>query len=82
MKNNNNSSNGFWQNKIASTKISLICYLQGSWIRLRWTESIVKEKNLNSAKDRYEKNYEYESETEIECPNGKKKRNLVEDLII
>ena len=42
----------------------------------------MEEKNLNSAKDRYEKNYEYDSETAIECRNGKKKRNLVEDLII
>ena len=32
-------------------------------------------KNLNSAKGRYEKNYEYDSETEIEFRNGKKKKS-------
>ena len=41
----------------------------------------MEEKNLNSAKDRYGKNYEYDAETETECRNGKK-RNPVEDLII
>ena len=35
----------------------------------------MEEKNLNSAKGRYEKNYEYDSETEIEFRNGKKKKS-------
>ena len=42
----------------------------------------MEEKNLNSAKERYEKNYKYDSETEIECRNGNKKKKVVEDLII
>lgn len=44
------------------------------------TEGIVEEKDLNRAKDRYDKNYGHESETEIEYLIGKK--NMVEILII